>query len=193
MESSFDSCPRTKGHISDADFEYPDEHYTAPKRDHLKPQTVFVEVLVAVDKDLIEKIGETFKDGRVQLKSLKNRPKSEIEEEVKLYVRKFMSAVNVKFQGQFSDPRIKFSIAFIIADPDVDTGFESEKVTGGYNTDRLDVYETKIEMGKDLEDIVKVLMARQWKDYQPRVNEKEYDIILALSGRKKFNDIPEEF
>ena len=55
------------------------------------PSTVYVQVMVLIDNMLYKKLGED-------------------EEKVKLYVRKFMSAVNIKFQGQFKTPKIKFVI-----------------------------------------------------------------------------------
>ena len=40
------------------------------------------------------------------------------EEELKLYLRKFMSAVNNKFKDQFKKPKVKFHISgFIIGEP----------------------------------------------------------------------------
>ena len=55
------------------------------------PSTVYVQVTVVIDNMLYSKLGEE-------------------DEKVKLYARKFMSAVNIKFQGQFKNPKIKFVI-----------------------------------------------------------------------------------
>ena len=68
------------------------------------PSTVYVETLVAIDDKLYEKIGKSYKNGRWS--SSFNNPHT--DEEVFLYARKFMSAVNIKFQGQFKNPKIKF-------------------------------------------------------------------------------------
>ena len=57
----------------------------------LVPSTVYVQVMVVIDNMLYSKLGEE-------------------DEKVKLYARKFMSAVNIKFQGQFKNPKIKFVI-----------------------------------------------------------------------------------
>ena len=59
-----------------------------------------------MDPLLYTKIGKTYKNGQWSTGSRNSDP--QIEAEVKLYVRKFMSAVNIKFQGQFKNPNIKF-------------------------------------------------------------------------------------
>ena len=70
------------------------------------PSTVYVEVMVAIDDKLYEKIGKTYKNGKWS--SSFNNPHT--DEEVYLYARKFLSAVNIKFQGQFKNPKIMFII-----------------------------------------------------------------------------------
>ena len=70
------------------------------------PSTVYIQVLVVMDPLLYTKIGKTYKNGQWSTGSRNSDP--QIEAEVKLYVRKFMSAVNIKFQGQFKNPNIKF-------------------------------------------------------------------------------------
>ena len=77
-----------------------------PKEDDKQtvPSTVYVEVMVAIDDDLYTKIGKSFKNGKWSSESIDKH----IDAEVYLYARKFMSAVNIKFQGQFKNPKIKF-------------------------------------------------------------------------------------
>ena len=77
-----------------------------PKKDakQVVPSTVYVEVLVAIDDDLYDKIGKSYTNGK-WIKSNKNLQQT--KKENYLYARKFLSAVNIKFQGQFS-PQIKF-------------------------------------------------------------------------------------
>ena len=55
------------------------------------PSTVYVQLMVLIDNLLFKRLGEE-------------------EEKAKLYARQFMSAVNIKFQGQFKNPKIKFVI-----------------------------------------------------------------------------------
>ena len=190
MESSTaDSCKSAYGHIDDADYEI-NENYKPPVGKVNTPKTVFVEVLVAVDKYLIEKIGKIWVNGIVHpdAQTMK-RSNSELEEEVKLYIRKFMSAVDVKFQGHFSNPRIKFAISGIAANPELDLPFFYKDITT-YTippvTDRntLDIWKTKYEMYKYLEHWQNYQVSRA---YQPRIY--SYDVILALSGREKFQSI----
>ena len=74
--------------------------------DSVVPSTVYVEVMVVIDKTLREKIGKTYKNGRWD--PTHNPNTKDIETEVQLYTRKFLSAVNIKFQGQLKNPKIKF-------------------------------------------------------------------------------------
>ena len=68
------------------------------------PSTVYVEVMVAIDDKLYDKIGRGYKNG--EWISSFNHPNDDAE--VYLYARKFLSAVNIKFQSQFENPKIKF-------------------------------------------------------------------------------------
>ena len=79
------------------------------------PKTVTVEVLIAVDTPLYEKVTGYYKHGRWEPGQHNfGHP----EEELKLYLRKFMSAVNNKFKDQFKKPKVKFHISgFIIGEP----------------------------------------------------------------------------
>ena len=68
------------------------------------PSTVYVETMVAIDEYLYKKIGKNYKNGK-WAKDVNNQHS---DEEVYLYARKFLSAVSIKFQGQFKDPKIQF-------------------------------------------------------------------------------------
>ena len=114
--------PCTEGDtITDLDYIITQDQ-TNKDDDYAVPTTVYVETMVAIDEDLYEKIGKSYKNGRWS--SSFNNPHT--DEEVFLYIRKFMSAVNIKFQGQFKNPKIKFIIReafktktyiFILGDP----------------------------------------------------------------------------
>ena len=86
----------------------PEKHKQQTKEDAelVVPSTVYVEVMVVIDKTLREKIGKTYKNGRWD--PTHNPNTKDIETEVQLYTRKFLSAVNIKFQGQLQNPKIKF-------------------------------------------------------------------------------------
>ena len=57
------------------------------------PSTVYVEVVVVMDESLYAKIGKIYENGTWS----SGESNSDVETEVKLYARKFMSAVNIKF------------------------------------------------------------------------------------------------
>ena len=98
------------------------------------PITVTVEVLIAVDTALYEKVTQYYHNGRLD-RGLHNF--GHPEEEVKLYLRKFMSAVNNKFY-QFKKPKVKFHISgFIIGEP------TKQFIV---KPDGLNVYKTKDKM-----------------------------------------------
>ena len=59
------------------------------------PSTVYVQVMVLIDNLLYKQLGQD-------------------KEKVELYTRKFMSAVNIKFQEQFKTPKIKFVIREVL-------------------------------------------------------------------------------
>ena len=89
-----------------------EDYVVAPKVEYkdgvdlVVPSTVYVEVLIIIDHELYTKIGSTYKNGKWDASG----SGSQIEAEVNLYARKFMSAVSIKFQGQFKNPKIKFVI-----------------------------------------------------------------------------------
>ena len=76
------------------------------------PSTVYVQVMVVIDNMLFTKLGEQ-------------------KEKVELYTRQFMSAVNIKFQGQFKNPRIKFVIREVLKFK-TSTSYMFTKTTGSY-------------------------------------------------------------
>ena len=89
--------------IQDSDYV---RNQNQPKKDDKStvPSTVYVEVMVAIDDKLYEKIGKSYRNGE----SISSFNDEVSDAEVYLYARKFMSAVNIKFQGQFKNPKIKF-------------------------------------------------------------------------------------
>ena len=131
---------------------------------------VFVDVLVVVEDLLYEGIVKFYKNGENSGKPLNpsRRSKSEKESEVVLYVRKFMSAVNLGFQGTFTDPIIKFTIAELLTNLDLDkhapknSPFDSMKIN------------------RKMKDIID----QEYRDKRY----PSYDVILTLVGRKDFLD-----
>ena len=85
------------------------KQHTMEDAESVVPSTVYVEVMVVIDRNLREKVGKTYKNGRWDpTHSINTKDNALIEAEVQLYTRKFLSAVNIKFQGQFKNPKIKF-------------------------------------------------------------------------------------
>ena len=73
------------------------------------PSTVYVEVLVLISQDLTDTIAKIYNKGKWSAKNFtRNAAAFSVNDEVMLYVRRFLSAVNIKFQGQFKTPKIKF-------------------------------------------------------------------------------------
>ena len=73
------------------------------------PSTVYVEVIVVIDDDLYKKIAGSYKNGEARSKTIQDEKYTKVnDEEVYRYARKFMSAVDMKFQGQFNNPKIRF-------------------------------------------------------------------------------------
>ena len=188
--SSAGSCPHTYGNLEDADYEI-NKNYKPSNGNLNTPKTVFVEVLVAVDMHLAEKIGKIWVNGQVHpdahtpdAQTMK-RSNSELTEEARLYIRKFMSAVDVKFQGHFSNPRIKFAITGIAVDP-VPFYYEDVKTystpEGEKDINTLDIFKTKMSMYRYF-----------WPNFQVtgkvQVGMYSYDMILALSGAEEFQSI----
>ena len=194
MESS--SCNNDNiPFFDDADYEIND-HYKHPEEAVDTPKTVFVEVLVVVDKYLVEKIGKMYVKGRYNPTHTMDRSNSELIEETKLYVRKFMSAVDIKFQGQFSNPRIKISICSIVADPEWDLPFGHKNRDSSWSKedeDTLDLWDTRTNMYKFFETVLDYALLKEWTVYQNKKGNKfspcSYDVILALSGREKILDL----
>ena len=95
----------TDGHnIKESDYVVPDKEITKEDAGSSVPGTVYVEVLVAFDEYLYQKIGKSYNGGKLSSASSSRN----IDAEVKLYARKFLSAVNIKFQDQFKNPKIVF-------------------------------------------------------------------------------------
>ena len=89
--------------FKDSDFEI-NQNQTKKDANIDVPSTVYVEVMVAFDENLYNKIGKSYYEGKWR-KTSSDRVR---DAEVYLYARKFMSAVNIKFQEQFKTPKIKF-------------------------------------------------------------------------------------
>ena len=89
--------------FEDSDYEI-NQNQTKKDANIEVPSTVYVEVMVAFDENLYNKIGKSYYRGKWK-KTSSARVR---DSEVYLYARKFMSAVNIKFQGQFKTPKIKF-------------------------------------------------------------------------------------
>ena len=95
----------TEGDIlNDSDYVINQINKTKEDAKQVVPSTVYVEVMVAIDDDLYSKIGKSYKNGKWSSESINKHS----DAEVYLYARKFMSAVNIKFQSQFENPKIKF-------------------------------------------------------------------------------------
>ena len=107
------------GDTFDDDFVEEQELNQAKEDDeHGAPSTVYVEVMVVFDINLYNKIGNTYKNGRWD-PAIGRNDSSLVLAEVKLYARKFLSAVNIKFQGQFNNPKIKFVLREVFKIKDI--------------------------------------------------------------------------
>ena len=76
------------------------------------PDTVYLEVFVVIDEKLFDEVGRSYSNGKFN-KYGKN-PKLPIgnpSKESALYIRKFMTSVNSRFQNQFSSPKINIHIS----------------------------------------------------------------------------------
>jgi hypothetical protein len=121
-----------------------------------------VEVLIAVDTVLYEKVTRYYHNGRWD-RGLHNF--GHPEQELKLYLRKFMSAVNNKFKDQFSKPKVKFHISgFIIGEP------TKQFIV---KPDGLSVYPTRDKM-------LDFFGNKTLKEKHP------FDVALLLTGETKF-------
>ena len=125
------------------------------------PDTVFVEVVVTVDIALFQRIGLYYENG---FKRKKNKPRTKsMQFEAELYVRKFISAVDIKFQP--NEPIIRFHIKKKLID---DLPFIVDP-------NGLDPLETRKKM-------------REYVD-KKYADDMTYDVILALSANEKFKDL----
>ena len=157
------SCQEGKN-IEDAD--YRDKVFDQKKPVGGKPKTVFVKVLVVVEKELYKKIIKKYKEGGKAPPRFdpSTRSSDDLEREVVLYVRKFMTAVNLGFRT-FTNPRIEFSIAGVI---------HKLKKKFGSGVQALKPWEENRKMKDRI-------------DKQPGTY--HYDVILTLVGRRILQSI----
>ena len=132
---------------------------------HQIPDTVVVEVLVAVDYPLFQKIGNFYKDGVWRTNPTKPKAKDK-KAEVILYVRKFMSAVDIKFQRHFTKPRITFSIAKVLV---------GEPLPFIVNRKAFDIYLTQQRM-------------KEFFRNQTLKTSFPFDVALLLTGEEIFKE-----
>ena len=108
-------CPYTGENIGKTDYNVVPRKNIVVQDD--VPDTAYVEVVVTVQHDLFKKIGQYYENG-YKRKIRTPRPISEMELETEIYVRKFMSAVDIKFQPH-NNPKIKFHIKNIFMGADM--------------------------------------------------------------------------
>ena len=85
------------------------------ENDLIAPKNIHIEIFVVVDEALFNAVGKQY------VKGIWKKPKGtsslkydDKQREVKLYVRKFITAINSRFQNQFSDPKIELHISKIV-------------------------------------------------------------------------------
>lgn len=137
------------------------------------PTDIFLEVLVSVDDKLYEKVGKWYNNG-IWNKN-KNNPELHVgdqEEEVTLYIRKFITAVNFRFENKFPTPNIKLHISDIM--------FEKNPSF----VERLGpYYSNAINTSKTLTNMVKYF-GRKVLYHDPKA-----DLVIFLTGERELCDI----
>ena len=145
--------------------DYLDDSTFGNKREKIDriPNTVVVEVLVVIDYSLSEKIGTFYKDGVWRAKPSSPKTKDRKAEAI-LYVRKFMSAVAIKFRRHFKKPRIQFSIAGVLV---------GEPQPFIVDKDGFDILQTHKNMKQFFGN----------ETYKARF---PFDVVLLLTGEESF-------
>ena len=129
--------------------------------------TVYLEVFVVLDDKLFDEVGRSYSNGKFN-KYGKN-PKLPIgnpSKESALYIRKFMTAVNSRFQNQFDSPKINIHIS------------------GLYNGKDLPYLRTPND---DIEamDVVKTLEKMVFHYNETFRKTHKCDIVLLITGQQK--------
>ena len=131
------------------------------------PFDIYVEVLLSVDEKLYEKVGKWYSNGIWNRNEINPElTLGDPEEEIVLYVRKFMTAVNFRYENKFPTPNIKLHIANILIDKEAT--FVKRHPD---NNDAVDAYKTLDNMpgyfgGKSYRNIT-------------------FDIVIFLTGENK--------
>ena len=152
------ACDTTANNIGRSDYEV----YETEESDKSKSvsDTVYVELVVTVDNILFRKIDNLYENG-AKRKSYKQRNERAKWDEVEIYIRKFISAVDIRF-SQF-DPPIKFHIKNIVLDT---------QLRAIIDEDVLDAFKKRREI---------------WGYVEKK--RETCDVILALSGNEKFKEV----
>ena len=136
------------------------------------PSDIYVEVLVVVDKILYENVGKWYSKGiwneyKHEINKSNLFPVGNPTEETVLYVRKFMTAVNFRYQGQFPNHNLKLHISDILID----------KKATFVNKDEY--YRNAVYTPGTLRNMVKHFGKKKER------NETHFDIVLFMTGEKK--------
>lgn len=138
---------------------------------YTQQHTVIVEVLVAVDLALISKIHKFNNFTWSNIRQSGYQATDDLIAETTLYVRKFMSALDIKFQNHFTDPRIRFSIT--------DVFFNSREFIVR-TKNKFDMMKTYNKM--------KTVFGEKILSYKKGISS---DVVLLLTGEESFKDFPE--
>ena len=131
------------------------------------PDTLYMEVFIVIDEKLSEAIGKSYSNGFWN-KYGQNRalPPGIPSKEKELYLRKFMTAVNARFEDQFKSPKIKFHISGILDGKDL-----SFSKTAKDDEDTMDIWNTLEKMPPYFNETFR--------------QKSNFDVILFLTGKHK--------
>jgi hypothetical protein len=129
------------------------------------PFDIFVEVLVSVDEKLYKKVAKWYSNGIWNKdKTNPELPAGDPEEEVYLYVRKFITAVNFRFEKKFPTPNIQLHISHMLIE---------------YNAsfvERLPNHNNAVDTYKTLDNMVKYFGRKSLYLNSP------VDLVVFLTG-----------
>ena len=131
------------------------------------PDTVYVEVFIVIDEILADEIGKSYSNGKWNKYGTNPMlPIGNPSKETELYLRKFMTAVNARFEDQFSSPKIKLHIS------------------GLYNGKHLSFY-MKAKDDKNAMDVFETLYQMTFYYNESFRKKQNTDIALYLTGQHR--------